>query len=69
MNWKEFITSDPDICHGKPCIKGTRIFISIILDCIGAGLSDEEIIEEYPSLKKEHIQAVIQYEKAFRDKA
>ncbi len=50
-----------NICHGKPCFKGTRIMASIILDCINIGMSDESIIEEYPSLTEHHIQAVIQY--------
>ena len=62
MIWKDYITFDPNICHGKACIKGTRVFVSIILDCLAEGMSDDEILENYPSLKKEHIQAALQYE-------
>ncbi len=61
MIWKEYITFDPKICHGKACIKGTRVFVSIILDCLAEGMSDDEILENYPSLKKEHIQAALHY--------
>ena len=59
--WKEHISFDPYICHGKACIKGTRIFVSIILDCLAEGMSDDEILENYPSQKKEQIQAALQY--------
>ena len=61
MIWKDYITFDPKVCHGKACITGTRVFVSIILDCLAEGMSDDEIIENYPSLKKEHIQAALQY--------
>jgi len=61
MMWKDYITIDPNICHGKACINGTRVFVSIILDCLAEGMSDEEILENYPSLKKEHIKVALQY--------
>ncbi len=61
MNWQEYISVDPDVCHGKACIKGTRIMVSIILDNLAAGLSPESIIESYPSLNRESIQASIVY--------
>ena len=61
MMGKDYITIDPNICHGKACIKGTRVFVSIILDCLAEGMSDEEILENYPSLKKEHIKVALQY--------
>lgn len=61
MMWKKYITIDPNICHGKACIKGTRVFVSIILDCLAEGMSDGEILENYPSLKKEHIKVALQY--------
>ena len=60
-NWREYIVSDPKIMHGKMCIKGTRIMISTILDNLAEGLSAEEIIDEYPPLTKEHINAAIKY--------
>ena len=55
------ITVDPKICGGKPCIRGTRIYISIILDALAEGLTPEEIIDHYPSLQIEDIQAAVAY--------
>lgn len=57
----ERITIDPEICHGKPCIKGTRIPVFVILDLLAANLSVEEIIEAYPDLAVEDIKAAIEY--------
>lgn len=61
MNWRERITVDPAVCHGKACVKGTRIMASVILDNLAAGVSDEEILQSYPSLTQEDIQAAIGY--------
>jgi uncharacterized protein (DUF433 family) len=61
MNWQEKITSNPEICHGRACIKGTRIMISVILDNLSEGLTIEEIIEAYPPLTKNDILAAINY--------
>lgn len=61
MNWREHITVDPLICHGKACIKGTRIMVSVILDNLAEGVGEEEILRSYPSLKAEDIRAVISY--------
>ena len=61
MEWKDYISFDPNICHGKACIKGTRVLISVILDCLTEGMTEIEILENYPSLKKEHIKAALQY--------
>ena len=61
MIWKDYITIDPNICHGKACIKGTRVLVSIILDSLAEGMSDDELLENYPSLKKEHIKVALQY--------
>ena len=61
MNWQERITSDPEICHGKTCIKGTRIMVSIILDNLSEGMSIEEVLLQHPSLDKEDILAAINY--------
>lgn len=61
MNWQDHITVDPAICHGKACIKGTRIMVSVILDNLAAGLTADEIIDSYPSLSPEAIQAAITY--------
>ncbi|HYO49558.1 MAG TPA: DUF433 domain-containing protein [Chloroflexia bacterium] len=61
MNWRERISVDPSICHGKACINGTRVMVSVILDNLAAGLDAEEVLESYPSLKLEDIQAAIGY--------
>ena len=61
MKWQEYVVVDPSICHGKACIKGTRIMVSVILDNLAAGLSADEVLESYPSLNREAIQAAITY--------
>jgi len=61
MNWHDYITVDPNVCHGNACIKGTRIMVSVVLDNLAAGLSMEEILRSYPSLKRESILAAISY--------
>ncbi len=59
MNWREYITVDPAVCHGKACVKGTRIMVSVVLDNLAAGLAKEEILASYPSLSRDSIQAAI----------
>ncbi|NJL90495.1 MAG: DUF433 domain-containing protein [Coleofasciculaceae cyanobacterium SM2_1_6] len=61
MNWQEYISINPKVCHGKPCIKGTRIMLSVILDNLAEGLKPEEIVVEYPPLKLEDVKAAIAY--------
>ncbi|HEV2947381.1 MAG TPA: DUF433 domain-containing protein [Gemmataceae bacterium] len=61
MSYQERIVSDPGICHGKACIKGTRIMVSVILDNLAAQVSEDEILENYPTLKKEDLQAALAY--------
>ena len=61
MDWKQHITVDPAIAHGQACIKGTRIPVSVVLDNLAAGLSAEQLLESYPSLTREAIQASIAY--------
>ncbi len=55
------ITVDPRICHGKACVRGTRVLVSVILDSLAEGLSNEEILQNYPKLTKEDIKAVLEY--------
>lgn len=57
----DFISVDPNVCHGQACITGTRIPVSVILDNIAAGVTDEEIIQSYPSLTRESIHAAVSY--------
>jgi uncharacterized protein (DUF433 family) len=59
--WRERISIDPNVCHGKPCIKGTRIWVSLIVDNLANGSSENEILEAYPSLTKEDIKAALAY--------
>lgn len=61
MRWQEYVMVDPAVCHGKACIKGTRIMVPVILDNLAAGLTPDEIIRSYPSLSREAIQATIAY--------
>lgn len=60
-NWRDFITADPEVCHGKPCIKGTRIMVSVVLDNLAAGVTLDELLKSYPSLTREAVQAAIAY--------
>ncbi|MGE5340843.1 MAG: DUF433 domain-containing protein [Candidatus Omnitrophota bacterium] len=55
------ISVDPNVCFGKPCIRGTRIWVSLILDLLADGRSFEDILSEYPSLTIEDIRAAIAY--------
>ena len=57
----ERISVDPNICFGKPCIRGTRIWVSLILDFLASGMSIKEILAEYPGLTEEDIRAAIAY--------
>ncbi len=61
MNWQEHISVRSDVCHGKACITGTRIMVTVILDNLVEGVSHEEILKSYPTLKPEDIQAAIHY--------
>ncbi len=61
MNWREYITVDPDICHGQACFDGTRIPVSVVLDNLAVGKGEEDIFESYPTLTKKMIRAAIAY--------
>ena len=61
MNWQEYVSVDPLICHGKACIKGTRIMVSVVLDNLAADLSVDDILTSYPTLTREAVQAAIAY--------
>jgi uncharacterized protein (DUF433 family) len=58
---KNLITTNPEILGGKPIIKGTRMSVESILELLASDMSTEEILKDYPILKKEHIQASIDY--------
>ena len=55
------VTVDPKVCTGKPCIHGTRIYISIILDALAEGLTPDEIIDHYPTLTIDDVRAAVAY--------
>ncbi len=61
MNWAEHVSIDPNVCHGKACIQGTRIMVSVVLDNLAAGLSPTEIVHSYPSLQSDDIAAAMAY--------
>ncbi len=55
------ITIDPDICHGKPCIRGLRYPVEMILELLSAGMSVEEILADYEDLEREDILAALDF--------
>ena len=55
------ISIDPQVCFGKPCIRGHRLWVSLILDMLASGMTSEEILKEYPGLTPEDVQACIAY--------
>ncbi|MEW5830467.1 MAG: DUF433 domain-containing protein [Chloroflexota bacterium] len=57
----ERISIDPNVCFGKPCIRGTRIWVSLILDFLASGMTTDEVLAEYPQLTREDILAAIAY--------
>lgn len=61
MTDKGRIVIDPNICHGKPIIKGTRIMVANILSLLGGGYSVSQILDYYPDLSEEDIKAAIEY--------
>ena len=60
-NLLDRISINPNICFGKPCIRGTRIWVSLILDFLASGMSEQEVLHEYPQLTHEDILAAIGY--------
>jgi uncharacterized protein (DUF433 family) len=61
MSWQDHIAVDPLVCHGKACIKGTRVLVSVILDNLAAGVSRDEILASYPSLVGQDVEATLAY--------
>ena len=60
-NWNERIAAVPQVCHGKPCIRGTRVMVSVLLDNLAAGLTPEEIVREYPPVTLDDLRAALAY--------
>ena len=61
MKWQDRISVDPMVCHGKACVSGTRIMVSVVLDNLASGLSRSDILLSYPTLKSEDIDGCIAY--------
>lgn len=61
MRWQDYISVDPQICHGKACIRGTRILVSVVLANLAAGIERDELLWWYPTLTPEGIQAALAY--------
>jgi len=61
MNWRDYISVNPEIMHGATCITGTRIPVSVVLDNLAAGDSVEQLLEEYPTLSSESVAAALAY--------
>jgi len=59
--YSDRITVEPDVCNGKPVIRGTRITAQTVLEFLAAGDSIDDILEEYPDLKREDVQACLEY--------
>lgn len=61
QNWKERISVNPEVCHGRACIRGTRVLVSAIVDNVAAGISHRGILESYPGLTQADIEAALAY--------
>jgi uncharacterized protein (DUF433 family) len=61
MNWRDHIVVDPSILHGTACFKGTRIAVTVVLDNLAAGITEDELRAEYPTLPKEAVAAAMAY--------
>lgn len=61
MDWKQYIEQKPDVMLGKPVIKGTRLTVELILEDLGEGATESDLLSSYPNLKQEHIKAALAY--------
>jgi uncharacterized protein (DUF433 family) len=59
--WRDHIVSDPLVCHGRACIRGTRVPVSVVLDNLAVGQAPEAVVASYPSLTLEDVHAAMQY--------
>jgi uncharacterized protein (DUF433 family) len=57
MNWREYIEQNPKILGGKPVFKGTRLSVELVLERLAAGETPEQMLEQYPTLRVEHVRA------------
>ena len=61
MDWRDYITVDPEVCHGKACIAGTRVLVTTVLDNLASGMDSDEISKSYPSVSRDAVRAAISY--------
>ena len=61
LDWRDYITVDPEVCHGRACITGTRVLVTTVLDNLAAGLNSEEIVRSYPSVTHDSVKAALCY--------
>lgn len=61
IEWREYLASDAAVCGGQLCARGTRVPVTVILDSLAEGASQQEIIHSYPSLQPQHIEAALAY--------
>jgi uncharacterized protein (DUF433 family) len=61
MDWQSRITTDPKVLAGKPIVKGTRLAVDFVVDLLAQGWSEEQVLRNYPNLKREDILACLQY--------
>ena len=61
IDWREYLATDPEVCGGQVCAKGTRVLVPNILDSLAEGASREEILRSYPTLTAAHIDAAVAY--------
>jgi len=61
QNWRERISVNPAVCHGRACVRGTRVLVSVIVDNVAAGVPHEEILQSYLALTRPDIDAALAY--------
>ena len=61
LDWRQHIASDPAVCHGKACIKGTRVMVTVILDSLASGDAADDVIRSFPSVTLDDVKATIGY--------
>lgn len=60
-HWRERITINPEQCGGRPCIRGMRIRVIDVLDLLASGLTQKQVLKEFPDLEEEDIEAALKY--------
>ena len=61
MNWRDYISVDPEIRHGRACISGTRVTVTVVLDNLAAGRDADDIVRSYPTVSREAVRATLLY--------